>query len=114
MSTKPTMTRAQYEMIATVIRNARSRAANDPHATPRQKQGAVRALARMAEDFATELRTTNERFDRERFIAACDPDGGYRNKSRPTAQARRNAQATRERAHEAAVEQERRANIGDM
>jgi hypothetical protein len=77
-----TMNRAGYELIAHVIKTARAAAADPVLSTPRQRQGAERALSRLAEDFAAELRATNPRFDRERFLEACDPAGTYRNKSR--------------------------------
>jgi hypothetical protein len=54
------VTRKDFVMIATVINNAM-------HA----QDITVQQAEDLADDFAIRLRSTNPRFDRERFIAAC-------------------------------------------
>lgn len=58
------MTRKDYELIARVLRDKHER-------WDATGQMAVRAIA---EAFATELATTNPRFDRARFLKACGVD----------------------------------------
>lgn len=52
---KASMQHRHFATIATIIRN---------FGYPQERR-------RIAEEFARELRATNERFDRDRFIAAC-------------------------------------------
>lgn len=57
------MTRAQFQIIADVVR-----------ATTLSPKGR-RAIAR---EFADRLALTNDKFDRIKFLEACDPEGDYR------------------------------------
>jgi hypothetical protein len=90
MSDKPSMTRQGYELIAGVIRDARSTRGLTLLAAPLTRQQKVvqqawaNALESLAKDFAAELSRTNSRFDRERFLRACDPAEQYTNRSRAT------------------------------
>lgn len=90
MSEKPSMTRQGYELIAGVIRDARAhRLHNGAPVGSTAKEKAryaaqVEALEALASDFASELCRTNSRFDRERFLRACDPAEQYTNRSRAT------------------------------
>ena len=59
------MTKKDFELIARVLRTARS---DTPDATGR------RVTAELAAAFADELAATNPRFDRARFIAAATKD----------------------------------------
>jgi hypothetical protein len=63
------MTRQGYEMIAAVVRTAEMPA---------------EARKALAKRFASELASTNERFDRERFERACDPTESYPARSHGT------------------------------
>jgi hypothetical protein len=76
-----------FEMIARVIRNARETAGCSTLATRTVKAKSAARLAELegiARDFANELAACNGRFDRERFLRACEPDGGYTERSRPS------------------------------
>lgn len=91
MSDKPSMTRQGYELIAGVIRDARAFRSRDgvlPVGSTAKERARyavqLETLEALAQDFATELRRTNGRFDRERFLRACDPAEQYTNRSRAT------------------------------
>lgn len=69
MTTRSSMTRSGYEMIAAVVRQ--SKLGNS-------------ARKELARSFAAELRHTNTRFDSERFLRACDPGESYSPRSHST------------------------------
>lgn len=73
------MTRAHYQFIADRIREARE-AAEYMSTTRPYKLGYEVGLEMLAKDTASALAATNPKFDRDKFLAACDPAGGYRNK----------------------------------
>lgn len=103
---RPTMTRPQFELIAEVIRECRAFRLRDyghglepvgSTAKERARYGAqLEALQDVAKDFADRLATTHVSFDRERFLAACDPSTEYRPKSRPVRHSKYDNQAQRE------------------
>jgi len=58
------MTRKDFELIARIIAEARRDYPSD--------QTAQTILNRLSEDFASQLATTNEAFQPERFLRACE------------------------------------------
>ncbi|WP_109798667.1 hypothetical protein [Novosphingobium meiothermophilum] len=60
------MTRKDYELIAAAVSEARADMADHP--------GRLAGAAQTARRLASALRTTNPRFDRDRFLAACGVD----------------------------------------
>jgi len=59
-------TREHYQFIASVIRNAKM---------------IRKHRVELAERTAEELRSTNERFDRSKFLTACDPEQEFKNRA---------------------------------
>lgn len=84
------LTRQAFELIAHVIREARTPRGLPSYAAPltRTQKTVVQAwsacLESLAKDFANELASTNGRFDKDKFLAACEPEGDYTNRSRKT------------------------------
>jgi len=70
------MTKKDFEMVAAVIVSVHATLSTgadglDPMPIPR----ANRVCNRMAEEMADTLARTNPRFDRDRFLKACQPKG---------------------------------------
>lgn len=86
MSTKATMTRQHFQLIAEVLREAIAhRTHNGGPVGSNAKERAhylaqVEAIKDLASDFAARLASTNNGFRRDQFLAATDPETEYKPK----------------------------------
>jgi hypothetical protein len=65
MSRIPSMSRAHFQFVADILADQRA------HHEDNDSPAMAEAVAMIAHQFARELKATNPRFDRARFIAAC-------------------------------------------
>lgn len=86
MSTKATMTRQHFQLIAEVLREALAQRLHNGEpvgSTPKERAryaAQVDAIKDVASDFALRLARTNDGFRREQFLAATDPSTEYKPK----------------------------------
>ena len=64
-------TRMHYQFIADILRETLER---------NLLKNTQSVVGQLSARFADEFIGTNDRFDREKFLRACDPNGGYKNK----------------------------------